>query len=262
MTEINYRYSIRSRWRGRVDSPAGVGAKFLSTLDALSDIDPVFANWLVWELCKNSVFPLNAARSRIATIIENDVVRNDFDKPSPDLGYDAYARAGVFRDPRSVGFMVLAGGKYGSRTDLQFAEFDVAADPAILIYPLFKSALLALNAIWHAPWTCAQAFGSGVAKVSIDFGGVKATRMDSVARVPSDPSFPDTIFHIPWIAYLSAELSAGLNLTPEILTERTADGGLLMSVTTERFDPTNHKHLRGARIVAETLIAAAGTDWQ
>jgi len=63
------------------------------------------------------------------------------------------------------------------------------------------------------------------------------------------------VFHIPWIAYLSLELAAGLKLAPQILTERTPDGGLLMSATTEPLDPTNPEHSRRARILAEALIA-------
>jgi len=83
-------------------------------------------------------------------------------------------------------------------------------------------------------------------------------RLDSVPQVPGEPTFPDTIFHIPWIAYLSAPLAAGIELTPEILTERTPDGGLLMTATTERLDPTNPEHVRRARILAETMIACTG----
>ena len=96
-----------------------------------------------------------------------------------------------------------------------------------------------------------------VVKVPIDFGpGVPAFRIDSAIQVPLDPSFPKSIFHVPWIAYLSAELAAGVTLAREVLTERTPDGGLLMSATTERLDPTNPEHVRCARILAETLIAA------
>jgi len=60
------------------------------------------------------------------------------------------------------------------------------------------------------------------------------------------------------IAYLSPELAAGLKLTPEILAEHTPDGGLLMTATEERLDPTNPAHLRRARVLAETLIARTG----
>ena len=45
-TSINYQYSVRGSWLGPADEkPAVTGAKFLQTLDALSDIDPVFSGW-------------------------------------------------------------------------------------------------------------------------------------------------------------------------------------------------------------------------
>ena len=131
-------------------------------------------------------------------------------------------------------------------------------DLSVVTYPLFKAALLAINGIWRAPWACAQAIRLGTVAVPIDFGGVQATRIDSAAQVPSDHRFPHSVFHIPWIAYLSARLSDGVTLAPEILTERTPDGGLLMTATEERFDPANPEHLRRARILAETLIARTG----
>jgi hypothetical protein len=47
-------------------------------------------------------------------------------------------------------------------------------------------------------------------------------------------------------------------VTPEILTEHTLDGGLLMSVTTQRFDPANLEHVRRARALAEMMIERTG----
>jgi hypothetical protein len=255
MNDVFYRYFIRSGWHGRMDTPAAIGAKFLKTLDALSGIDPIFANWEIIDARDMSSMSLAAARSQIADIVENNIVRDDFDKPFPAYGYHAHARAGRFRDPRSVGFSVDAGGKLTGGTVLEFAEHDVAPDPAIVTYALFKAALLAINAVWLAPWACAQTIRSGAISVPIDFGGVQAFRLDSVPQVPGDPTFPDTVFHIPWIAYLSSELAAGLTLAPQILTERTPDGGFLMSATKERLDPANPEHSRRARILAEILIA-------
>jgi hypothetical protein len=257
MTQIVYDYFIRSTWKGRTETPAVIGKKFLKTLDALSGIDPIFADWTVFDKRKVSSIPLAAARPRIAAITESNITRNDFDEPSPAYGYLASARAGEFRDPRSVKLRVKAGGRLDGDVWLEFGAYDVMPDLTIVTYPLFRAALLAIDAIWRAPWACAQAFRSGAVSVPIDFGGAQAFRIDSLLQVPSDPTFPDTIFHIPWIAYLSSELATGLKLTPEILTER-APGGFLMSATTERFDPANPEHLRRARILAETMIASTG----
>jgi hypothetical protein len=49
-------------------------------------------------------------------------------------------------------------------------------------------------------------------------------------------------------------LAGGLGLPREILTERTPDGGLLMTAAEERIDPDNPEHLRRARILAEAMI--------
>jgi hypothetical protein len=191
--------------------------------------------------------------------------RDDFGEPTPDpYGYFASASVGQFKTPRSASFTVQAGGRHahtawlGFAPSLQFVPYDVAVDPTLVTYPLFKAALLAINAIWKAPWACAQARRSGIVRVPIDLGGVQASRIDSVPLATDGPAFPKSIFQIPWIAYLSAELANGLKLAPEILTERTPDGGVLMSATTERFDPANLDHLRRARALVETLFERTG----
>jgi hypothetical protein len=258
MNQMNYRYFLRSGWRGRPETTTAIGTKFIETLHALSAIDPIFTSWEIVNIRNMSSFSLAAAPSRVAATIEDNVVRNDYGEPRPDDGYHAVATVGVFKDPRSVTFKADAGGKYGGGTNLEFGDYGVAADLSIVTYPLYRAALLAINAIWQAPWACAQASRTDSVETPIQLGDLKATRIDSAPAVPSDPAFPYSVFHIPWIAYLSAELGAGLRLTPEILTERTADGGLLMSVTTERFDPASREHLRGARILVEALIAATG----
>jgi len=82
--------------------------------------------------------------------------------------------------------------------------------------------------------------------------------LERLPLIPSEPTFPASVFHVPWFAYLSAPLAAGLDLPAEILTERTSDGGLLMIAAEERLDPANPEHLHRARILAETLIARTG----
>jgi hypothetical protein len=259
MTQTGYRYIIRSEWGGRTEAPAAVGTRFLKTLAALSDLDPIFSEWEIFDAYNMSSISVSTAQSRMAAIIEDNVVRDDHGKPLPSsYGYYGAARAGRFKDPRSALFEIEAGGKYLGSARLKFGDYNFLPDPAIITYPLFKTALLALNASWLAPWACAQAISSSTVKVPIDLGGVQATRIDSAPLVPGGPAFPESIFQIPWIAYLSADLARGLKLTPEMLTERTSDGGLLMSATTERFEPGNPEHLRRARIILETLLACTG----
>lgn len=268
--EPYYEYFVRSQWHGRVETPAAIGAKFLNALDALSRIDPILSNWMIADFPNPSsgdeitdeqnikAIPLASARSRIAEIIENYVVRNDAREPNPEDGYRAFSATSEISGPRVADFDVRAGGKYNGSTDFGFGHrYIEPPDLTVVTYPLFKAVLLAINAIWRAPWACAKAFRSGTISVpNVEIvPGLVATKIEGVTQVPLDPTFPKSIFHIPWIAYLSAEHAVGITLSREILTERTPDGGLLMSATTDRLDPDNPEHVRCARIIAEAMIA-------
>jgi hypothetical protein len=267
-TEPYCGYFIRSQWRARLETPAAIGGKVLQMLDALSRIDPALSNWILadypnpstgdeeTDLLNIKSIPLASARPRITEIIENYVVRYDGYEPGPDDNYHAYAATSEIVGPRSVGVTIDTGGKYKGEMSLKIG-WHMAPDLTIVTYPLYKAALLAINAIWPAPWACAYAFRCGAVSVpGVEIvPGLVATRIDGVPQVPLDPTFPDSIFHIPWIAYLSSEHADGVTLTRDIVTERTPDGGLLMSTTTDRPDPDNPEHVRRARMIAEVMIA-------
>jgi hypothetical protein len=193
--------------------------------------------------------------------VKNYVVRNEFNEPCPDDGYHAMATTREIGGPRVANVILNAGGQRDGDVWLEFGD-NPAPDLTIVTYPLFKAALLAINTVWRAPWTCAEAFRSGAISVpGVEIvPGLIGTRIDSVEQVPLDPTFPYSIFQIPWIAYLSAEHAAGITLPRDILTERTPDGGLLMSATTERLDPDNPEHVRRARMIAEVMIARMGAN--
>jgi len=262
VTTTNYSYAVRGQWAGPADEkPTVTGAKFLKTLDSLSGIDPLFSGWQLyrnWQIAEDDqprLVPLAKARNRIAEIVECGVARDDFDEPTPGCGYTVCSTAGA-RGCRRVTFTVRTGNQF---FDLSFGEYDSASDLSIVTYPLFRGALLAISAACEAPWGYAQACRNDVVKVPIDVGpGVPAFRIDTALPVPLDPSFPKSIFHVPWIIYLSAKHAVGVTQAREILTERTPDGGLLMSATTQRLDPTNPEHVRRARILAEIMIARTG----
>jgi hypothetical protein len=240
MTELEFDYSIRSDLPPHRESPAAVGAKFLWTLDALTRIDPtIFSNWEIMDYPAGDTIPLTTARSRIASIIEKNARRDDL-QARPEWGYTAGAL--ILRDARTLrmGFRVSTGGTETGDTWLRAGDHKVPADPATVTYPLFKAALLAIIAIWPPPWAWASAFQLGYQAIPLH---------------PGEPLFPYSVFHVPWIAFLSAPHAAGLDLPPEILTERTPDGGLLMTATEERLDPHNRKHLRRARVIADVMIA-------
>ncbi len=158
-----YVFSIRSEWHGRVERPAAIGAKFVNMLDALSRIDPIFSDWLVagfpnpssgdheTDTLNMKAIPLASARSRIAEIVENYVVRNDAYEPDPDGGYKAFATTNELDGPRVAGVSVDAGGKYDGSIVFRFGELLVPPDLRLVNYSLYKAALLAivrLQMVW------------------------------------------------------------------------------------------------------------------
>jgi hypothetical protein len=84
MTELSFDYDIHSDLPAGPESPSVIGEKFVSTLDALSRIDPtIFTNWRVVNFRRSAMLPLAAARPRIAAILENGVSRDDLGRAEP-----------------------------------------------------------------------------------------------------------------------------------------------------------------------------------
>lgn len=241
MTERAFTYSIRSELPAHSEEPAALSKKFLTTLDALSDIDPIFTNWQVMDYRERDSFPLATVRPRMPALIEKNAKPDDWRVPHPEWGYTLGAYTDTTDKTRAMHLRINAGAeKEKGDTSLELGS---PSDPAVVTYPLYKAALLAINASWPPPWACAYAFKSYYYEGALS---------------PGAPPFPYSTFHIPWIAYLSAPLAKGLELPPEILTERAADGGILMTTVEERLDPTNLEHLRRARILAETMVKHTG----
>jgi hypothetical protein len=241
MNRLAFKYSVRLPFVARPGSPEWLGSKFLATLDALTQIDSnTFPDWEVGDLPAMKGFSLAAARPRIAEIVSHNVFHDDPDHPMAESDYAAAAHTMI--EERSRRMTVWVGIMPGTIW-LKAGDEMVAPDLAIVTYPLFRAALLALNAVWQQQWACVQAF-------RVDY--------DRVPLYPGAALFPYSRFHIPWIAYLGPALLPSPVPLPDIKTEHTPDGGLLMTATEERLDPTNPEHLRRARILAETMIARTG----
>jgi len=239
MNTSAFKYSVRLPVAARAVKLDSLSSKFLATLDALTHIDPsVFPDWEVGDLPAMKGYPLAAARSRIARIIEHNISRDDLGRPEREGGYTAVAHTTIGARSHRMTLWVDRWNGW-----LNAGDQMVAPDPAIVTYALFRSALLTINAIWQQQWACVQAFRVDYHEVPLYAGAAL---------------FPYSRFHIPWIAYLGPSLLDGPVSSPDIKTENTLDGGLLMTATEERLDPTNPDHLHRARILAETMMARTG----
>jgi hypothetical protein len=239
-----FKYLIRLPFANRLAGPELLGAKFVDTLDALTKIDPnLFRNWKVIDMSAMRSFPLAAVRPRIAEIIAHNVGPDDVDKSNPRFGYFAAGHNAVDPESHVMSIHVESGGVQPGNVWLQAGNEVVAPDPAIATYPLFRAALLAINAIWQQRWACVQ---------------VHRLNYDKAPLYPGASLFPYSQFHIPWIAYLGPSPLPNTIPPADIKTEPTSDGGLLVTAIEDRLDPTNPEHLRRARILAEILIARTG----
>ena len=178
--------------------------------------------------------------------------RNDFLEQDPDGGYWLYAGNMMRPSGRSgsdvvrIGFCV--GGKW-----VDHGAFEIGSEgaprepgPSPLILSLYKGALLAIVEVWSSPpWANARCRHLGPkARVAARPGAVRPTL--GFRGCHGSP-------------YLCAERAAKLAaLAFDLMTERTPDGGLLMTATMDRFDPTNPEHMRASLRLAEIMIEHGG----
>src|SRR5215471_10517579 len=123
MNEGLFRYSIDLERPQRRETPAVIGQKFLNTLDALGAIDSLFTPWKVVDFAAEAKLPLAAARSRIAVIVEDGVVRDDHDQPLPAWGYSVIGVTDNLKASRVVTVRADAGAAIrGSRVVLEIGD--------------------------------------------------------------------------------------------------------------------------------------------
>lgn len=248
-------YRIASAWPSRPDAPEAIGRKFIETLALFERADPLLANW--WTSTHNTHTYEHGPPTAIATLqshfgdwLEGSMVRDDWGDPDPSEGYmlgglNGFPPGSLLND-RQFLFVVKAGSVCKGKSSFELRPRVTLPDPAVITYPMFKGVLLAMVAVWPAPWANAKCSIWG----------------EKPPTLPGEPPFPYSGYQMPWISYLSAERAASLGPLPDLITERTPDGGLLMSATTDKFDPTNLEHMRRSRHMAEIMIEHAGNpDW-
>jgi hypothetical protein len=239
-------YEIQSAWPGRGDTPAEIGAKVLSTLDALSAIDPLLTQWGYFD--ENNIpegESFDSIRPRIAEFVAGHVWLDEYDEPEPTKGYAIWASNRYepcrLADGQSAGIYVNAGSLGPNSTNFSVGREGMTTDPRLLTYPLFRSVLLALVEIWRPQWVNVRCSASGLLP----------------AAASGDPTFPYSGFQMPWMAYLCAERADGVPIPADIPTERTPDGGLLMVAATSPLEPGDPSQMAISKEIARILIARA-----
>ncbi len=228
-----------------------IGRAFLHALDTFETINPLLRGWGYFDM-ENIPRGVSIAslRPKFTEFVEAHVDTGDDSEkpgpPSPEEGYTVYAsndyRPNGMATDHSVQFLVHAGSQFRNAWSFSIGSRNVAADLSLITYSLYRSVLLTALEIWPAPWAHASA----------------AIWSELPAQASGDPSFPYSGYQLPWISYLCAERAAAVDVPPEVITERTPDGGLFMIAAEERLDPRNHAHMRASKAIAEIMIKFGG----
>ncbi|MGH6845994.1 MAG: Imm52 family immunity protein [Methylocella sp.] len=231
-------FKIRSYWERRAETPDALAARFVRTIDSLQEIDPVFALWTCGSRWPKK---FETMRDRYAEEVAAGLVKSDWGNPLPIYGHSFGALTrGKARD-HSFSLRVHAGSTYPKPfpNDIMFlTNHGSILDPASVTYEIYKLALLAVVEAWDP--VCAMSYPDALFKLVHE----------------------NTCFRASWIQYLCPWLASLVTPPPApVIVERLANGGLLMSATTQTFDVENPAHMAAAREIAAAIAPLNALPW-
>ena len=246
-------FHICSVWGDDRLAPDDIGKRVLQTLQRLEPLAPVMRNWAFLDRRSARGIPLARASSRMTALVESNVIRDDAGEPTEVVGYRIHAYGWEVPetwDARTVRIDFHAGSKWSSEIDFQIGDvpfpgdIPLPTDFSVVTYPVFKGALEAFAAVWPLPWALAHAF-------DLETRPIDAASGNGVRRSP---------FEGAWIAYLSAPLADGLAVPPEIASERTPGGGLVLTALGEPVDRTKPDDMRRSRLLERIMLERVGVQ--
>ncbi|HXP04325.1 MAG TPA: Imm52 family immunity protein [Stellaceae bacterium] len=238
-------YLIQAYWGPRRETPAHLGQRFWKMLQTLSAVNPAFNGWKF--IGTDTFWPLPSGPGNDLTrLIANGVATADDGDPTPIYGYHfgASARAG---SKTSVTLVIQAGfyapnpPYFANTAELQTQPIN-EHNAALVTLAIFKAALVAIAEAWDATW-CA------------------AYPSDIISLWPNRIAVGRPMFKMAWITYLSPRSAPMVTPPASAIVEHTAQGGIVMAATEDRFDVTNPAHLAVAREIEAAIAPVNALPW-
>jgi len=221
-------------WDYRERTPAEIGELILRSAEALGKIHPSLENWWFMDLVAHEFLPMDQARTKMATLVEQGLSTGEDGESSPRDGYFSTLTTDNERAEKvnlqiHDGFQSHKEFFWNSGTFV--TERSRAPDPTFINGAVFEAAMMAMVRIWGA--ASARAFSGDLSKV---------------------PETSQRLFPPAWMTYLSAPLLARITPPTSVLSKPTSEGGLLMIATEETFDVANAQHMAAAWAISDALL--------
>jgi hypothetical protein len=243
-------YSVECAWFPRTMSPAEVGDGFLRAVRAIGGLDAKVANWRLFEPDDPTGpgLPIDLIADDFARYAQANGERDEDGGlrliASCELGDQGGSEDRQALNARTGSLLAVDGSEWRNYANFVVGSKHWPASPSVVTYPLFRGVLLTMLNVWQPPWACVRCPGP----------------TGNTAADSGDPTFPYSYFQVPWMGYLDAARAGAAVMPPGLTTERTPDGGLLMTAAQTRPDFDDSAVLGRAKQIAQIMMTCRRKD--
>jgi len=217
---------LHAWWPSRLEGADACAVHLEEMLRRLSVLHPVFARWRRQAGSKAAAqrpfcsMPPHAAE--LQSIIAKTGKRHATGRPLPELGYRLAAWNEVDED-HGLFFHAEVGEQRDGIGDFNNIFFQLGGESSanrdLLNYAVLKDVLVAVAQSWNADWGTIEPWGCDLRP--------KNAKGDLLRPWGG------------WLTYLCPAFASKITPPAAAITERLSNGGLLMTVTKDPFDPDN-----------------------
>lgn len=215
--------------------PPAIGERIRHMLDRTSHLVAPGQRWFILDPKRERWASVTAS---LNDIIEAREIPGDFGEPHPGWGYSVVLLTlDSDQGPptsASMNVFITAGSNSLNHISFEIGHRRYPPDYSRITYQAYRDMIGVIAEVWPCPWIFA--FNSRNSKVH--------PPTDVAVNGPVKPPFGAA-----WIVYLSAPLAQGLAPPPELVSEPTAGGGLILSTARQLLDQSNSDAMRRSRLL-------------
>lgn len=217
---------LNAWWGSRLESADVCALHLEEMLRRLSALHPVFGRWRrkgkTKAAAQQPFCSMPPDRAELQNAIAKTGERHVTGGPLPELGY-RFSAWNELDDDHGLFFSAEVGEKRNGVGDFNNVFFQLgresSANRDLLNYAVLKDVLVAVGQSWKADWGTIEPWGCDLR--------------------PQDPKGDLLRPWGGWLTYLSPAFASKITPPAAAVSEGLSNGGLLMTVTKDQFDPSN-----------------------